>query len=141
MYHCGRGLNQPDWCQFSSPKKNWKFLVKIQLTKSGPKRTREWKVPCLMPIKFKVVRFINPISKFSVLNTACNSKMETTLLMYFEQQFRHGIYKPNTLFIQNSRVQTTFKSKWCKKVLNTCKVISLWWILICIICSIYKTEP
>ena len=41
-------------------------MVKIQLTKSDPKRTREWKVPCLMPIRVKVVGFINPISKFSV---------------------------------------------------------------------------
>ena len=28
-----------------------KFLIKIQLTKSGPKRTRGWKVPSLMPIR------------------------------------------------------------------------------------------
>ena len=32
-------------------KKVWKFFIKIQLTKSDPKRTRGWKVPCLMPIK------------------------------------------------------------------------------------------
>ena len=29
----------------------WNLLIKIQLTKSGPKRTREWKVPSLMPIR------------------------------------------------------------------------------------------
>ena len=32
-------------------KKVWKCLIKIQLTKSDPKRTRGWKVPCLMPIR------------------------------------------------------------------------------------------
>ena len=32
-------------------KKVWKFLIKIQLTKSNPKRTRGWKVPSLMPIR------------------------------------------------------------------------------------------
>ena len=50
-------------------------------------------VPCTM--KFVKVGFINPMSKFSVFEqglslikiTACNSKMETTLPMYFEQQF------------------------------------------------------
>jgi hypothetical protein len=28
-------------------------LIKIQLTKSDPKKTREWKVPYLMPIRVK----------------------------------------------------------------------------------------
>ena len=42
------------------------IFVKIQVTKSDPKRTREWKVPFLMPNRVKVVGFINPISKFSV---------------------------------------------------------------------------
>ena len=31
--------------------KNWNFLIQIQLTKSDLKRTRGWKVPCLMPIR------------------------------------------------------------------------------------------
>jgi hypothetical protein len=34
-------------------KKDWKFLITIQLTKSDPKRTRGWKVPCLMAIRVK----------------------------------------------------------------------------------------
>ena len=33
--------------------KVWKFLMKIQLTKSDPKRTRGWKVPSLMAIRVK----------------------------------------------------------------------------------------
>ena len=37
-------------------KKVWKFLIKIQLTKSDPKRTRVWKVPSLMPIRVKTCR-------------------------------------------------------------------------------------
>ena len=34
--------------------KVWKFLMIIQLTKSDPKRTRVWKVPCLMPIRVNI---------------------------------------------------------------------------------------
>ena len=34
-------------------KKVWKFLIKIQLIKYDPKRTRGWKVPSLMPIRIK----------------------------------------------------------------------------------------
>ena len=34
-------------------KKVWEFLIKIQLTKSGPKRTRGWQVTSLMPIRVK----------------------------------------------------------------------------------------
>ena len=30
-----------------------KILIKIQLTKYNPNRTRGWKVPCLMPIRVK----------------------------------------------------------------------------------------
>ena len=40
------------WCQIN-PEKVWKILVEIQLTRFGPIRTREWKVPCLMKIRFK----------------------------------------------------------------------------------------
>ena len=36
-------------------KKGWKFLIKIQVTKSDPKKTRGWKVPCLMPIRVKAL--------------------------------------------------------------------------------------
>ena len=36
--------------------KVWKFLIKIQLSKSDPKKCREWKVPSLMPIRVKDVR-------------------------------------------------------------------------------------
>jgi hypothetical protein len=32
-------------------KEVWKFLIRIQLKKFDPKRTRGWKVPCLMPIR------------------------------------------------------------------------------------------
>ena len=32
-------------------KKIWKFVIKNQLTKSGPKRIGGWKVPSLMPIR------------------------------------------------------------------------------------------
>ena len=31
----------------------WKFLIKTQLSKSDPNKTRGWKVPCLMPIRVK----------------------------------------------------------------------------------------
>ena len=47
------------WCQIKPInvnfhlKKVWKFLIKIQLTKSDQKMTRGWKVPSLMPIKVK----------------------------------------------------------------------------------------
>ena len=33
--------------------KVWKLLIKIQLTKFDSKRTKGWKVPCLMPIRVK----------------------------------------------------------------------------------------
>ena len=32
----------------------WKFLIKILLTKYDPERTREWKVPSLMPFRVKL---------------------------------------------------------------------------------------
>ena len=35
-------------------KKVRKVMIKIQLTKCDPKRTKGWKVPSLMPIKVKV---------------------------------------------------------------------------------------
>ena len=35
-------------------KKVWKFLIKCQLTKYNPKRTRGWKVPSLMPIRVRI---------------------------------------------------------------------------------------
>ena len=37
-------------------KKVWKLLIKIQLTKPDPKRTRGWKVPCLMQIRVKTLK-------------------------------------------------------------------------------------
>ena len=49
------------WCQIKPInvnfhlKKVWKFLIKIQLTKSNPKITSEVKVPCLMPIRVKKI--------------------------------------------------------------------------------------
>ena len=48
-------------------KKVWKFLIKHQLTKSDPKRTRWWKVPCLIPIRVKPVQQ----SRQRVLRTYC----------------------------------------------------------------------
>ena len=38
-----------------SPPKTWKFLIKIQLTKSDPKKDKGWKVPSLMPNRVKYV--------------------------------------------------------------------------------------
>ena len=46
-------------------KKVWKFLIKIQLTKYNPKRTRGWKVPSLMPIR------VNQ-QTYKILNTTSN---------------------------------------------------------------------
>ena len=40
-------------CQISSI---WKFLIQIHLTNSNPKITRGVKVPCLMPIRVKVLK-------------------------------------------------------------------------------------
>ena len=40
-------------------KKVKKFLMKIQLAKSDPKRTRGWKVSSLMPIRVNY-QYINP---------------------------------------------------------------------------------
>ena len=40
-------------------KKVWKFLIKIQRTKSDPKKYRGWKVPSLMPIRVnRVLHFV-----------------------------------------------------------------------------------
>ena len=44
--------NEPDWCQFFPPKN----VDKIQLTKSGQKMTRGWKVHSLMPIRVQLIK-------------------------------------------------------------------------------------
>ena len=41
-------------------KKVWQFLVKTQLSKSDPKKTKGWKLPSLMPIKVNIGTLILP---------------------------------------------------------------------------------
>ena len=58
-----------------TPKKVWKFLIKIQLTKSNPKRTRGWKVPYPMPIRVNtVLQYIFQLTTFMrpIWNCKCN---------------------------------------------------------------------
>ena len=48
-----QGAKIPRLMSIFTSQKVWKFLIKTQLTKSDPKRTRGWKVPSLMPISVK----------------------------------------------------------------------------------------
>ena len=50
----------------------WKFLIKNQLTKSDPKRTRGWKVPCLMPIRVKTLKAFQHLGHLDVCSFSWN---------------------------------------------------------------------
>ena len=51
-----RGVKLTQLMSIFTSIKVWKYLIKIQLTKSNPKITRGVKVPCLMPIRVKWTR-------------------------------------------------------------------------------------
>ena len=75
----------------------WKFLVKIQLTKSDPKKDRGSKVPCLMPIrvkrqKSKNVFLPNCVSKLLV---AVNTLVGIRGLLLSMKSLREQVVEPN----------------------------------------------
>ena len=72
------------WCQIKPIdvnfhlKKVWKFLIKIQLTKSDQKMTRGWKVPSLMPIRVKVGNYMTYVlDSKQVVGNLNEDKFET----------------------------------------------------------------
>ena len=50
-----QGVKLTQLMSIFTSKKVWKFFIQIQLTKSNPKITRGVKVPCLMPIRVKIL--------------------------------------------------------------------------------------
>ena len=53
--------NETQWAWQGVKLTRLKFLIKNFLTKSDPKRTRGWKVPCLILIKVKAATFLNTL--------------------------------------------------------------------------------
>ena len=85
-------------------KKVWKFLIKIQLTKSDFKNDRGWKVPCLMPIRVKIVQGQIQLSLDCLTTWLCNPN--------------------NLILIQNTSVSSQVSSVVCRRAMT--KIPFLW---------------
>ena len=92
FYKTWQGIKLIQLLSIFTAKKVWKFLIKIQLTKFDPKRTRGWKVPCLMPIRFKKygISFMKSSTSISTFTKSFQLRKLREEIKSHSQIFRHG---------------------------------------------------
>ena len=114
-------------CQIISiftAKNVWKFLIKIQLTKSNPKIIRELNPPCLMPIKVKAFYMfshnIHKVHTICMLRPPQNTKCQVWVADFaflgnqkFEKK-NQNLFHPIVHLLKNGFDVKIVSSLFCK---------------------------